>query len=67
MTVLYVSAIPHSFDVSLCCTCLHSHFGIPMSLLDYYSVIPATPVRLGTMALPPLAGSAHSHRSLASS
>ena len=47
--------------------CLHSHFGIPMSLLDYYHVIPATPVRLGTMALPPLAGSAHSHRSLVSS
>jgi len=38
-----------------------------MSLLDYYHVIPATPVRLGTMALPPLAGSAHSHRSLVSS
>jgi len=52
------------FHVSLCCTCLYSHFGIPMRLLDHYSIIPVTPVCLGTMALPPLVGSAHSHRSL---
>jgi len=38
-----------------------------MRLLDHYSMTPVAPVRLGTMALPPLAGSAHSHRSLVSS
>jgi len=38
-----------------------------MRLLDHYSMTPAATVRLGTMALPPLAGSAHSHRPLAAS
>jgi hypothetical protein len=48
------------------CTCLHSHFGIPMLPVDCH-MTPAAPVCVGPMALPPLAGSAHSHRSLAPS
>ena len=52
MTVLYISAILHFFSCFLVLYSLHSHFGIPMCLLNHGSMIPATPVRLGTMALP---------------
>jgi hypothetical protein len=57
---------PTSYHVFLTLYMPAFPFGIPMLPLDCH-MTPAAPVCVGLMALAPLAGSAHSHRSLAPS
>ena len=65
MTVLCVLAFSHYFPhFSSISACLHSHSGLSMPHLAC-SVTCVTPICLGVTAMLPLAGFAHSHRSLA--